>query len=96
MSEAIITTHKVRASPEKRAVEVFASLDAGEVIPGMFIHIPLNGMLDFTVRVREVSQLDGNRVRLVLDCGEDGDDAELVMAFNFGNETLLVQETEEI
>jgi MYXO-CTERM domain-containing protein len=55
MPEGIITTRTVRATPDKRAVEVIASLDAGEVVPGMFVHIPLNGMLDFTVPVVSVS-----------------------------------------
>jgi hypothetical protein len=95
MPEGIITTRSVRQSLNGRAVEVVAKLDAGEVVPGMFIHIPMNGMLNFTVRIEEVTPEADGCLRLVLDCGNDPEDAKLVMAFNFEDETLQVLETGE-
>jgi hypothetical protein len=95
MLEGIITTHDVRRTSDGRALEVVATLDAGEVLPGMFVHIPLNGMLDFTVRIQEVMPEAGGYLRLVLDCGDDPEGARLVMAFNFEDETLQVLETGE-
>jgi hypothetical protein len=93
MPEGIISTHEVRFTPDRRSVEVIATLDAGEVVPGMFVYIPLNGLLDLTVKVSEVFREAGNRVRLLLDCGEEAAGAELVKAFNFEDETLWVLET---
>lgn len=95
MPEGIISTCDVRLTPDGRSVEVIATLDAGEVVPGMFVHIPLNGMLDLTVRVSAVASEPENRIRLVLDCGEEAEGAELVKAFNFKDETLWVLETGE-
>jgi hypothetical protein len=83
----------VRPSSDGPALEVVATLDAGEVVPGMFVHIPLNGMLDLTVRVSSVAPEAGNRLRLVLDCGDAPGGAEFVEALNFGSETLWVLET---
>jgi hypothetical protein len=93
MPEGIITTHEVRPTEDRCAVEVIATLDAGEVVPGMFVHIPLNGMLDLTVEVSAVTHDKERRVRLVLDCGDEPDGAELIVAFNFEGETLWVSET---
>lgn len=95
MPEAIISTHDVRLTSDGCAVEVIATLDAGEVVPGMFIHIPLNGMLDFTVQVAGVMHEQENRIRLIVDCGQDPQDAQIIMAFNFADETLWVLETGE-
>ena len=93
MPEGIITTRTVRATGDNRAVEVIASLDAGEVVAGMFVHIPLNGMLDFTVPVASVSPAPDGCIRLILDCGDEKDGADLVVMFNFEGETLRVLET---
>ena len=95
MPEGIITTHAVRPTPDGLALEVVATLDAGEVVPGMFVHIPLNGMLDLTVRVSAVTRERDSRLRLVLDCGDEPGGAELVGAFNFEAETLWVLDTGE-
>jgi hypothetical protein len=94
MREGIITTRTIRATADNRAVEVIASLDAGEVVPGMFVHIPLN-MLDFTIPVASVAPAPDGCIRLVLDCGDEEDGADLVMMFNFEDETLWVLETGE-
>jgi hypothetical protein len=93
MPEAIISTECVQATLEGNAVEVVATLDVGEILPGMFLHIPLNSLLDFTVRIIEIAPLGGNHIRLVLDCGDDPDATDLVLAFNFADETLWVLET---
>jgi hypothetical protein len=95
MPEGIITARKVRPTSDGRALEVAATLDAGEVLAGMFVHIPLNGMLDLTVRVSSVTPEGENRLRLVLDCGDEPGGAEFVEAFNFESETLRVLETGE-
>ncbi len=95
MPEGIITTHEVRPTSDGRALEVVATLDAGKVVPGMFVHIPLNGMLDLTVRVSAVAPESEGRLRLVLDCGDEAGGAELVEAFNFESETLWVLESGE-
>jgi hypothetical protein len=95
MPEGIISTHDARLTPDGRSVEVIATTDAGEVIPGMFVHIPLSAMLDLTVRVSAISSEPENRIRLVLDCGEETEGAELVKAFFFERETLWVLETGE-
>jgi hypothetical protein len=95
MPEGIITTHDVRPTTDGRALEVVATLDAGEVVPGMFVHIPLNGMLDLTVRVSSVAAEGLNHLRLVLDCGGEPGGADIVAAFDFASETLWVLETGE-
>ena len=92
MPEGIITTRDVRPTADGRDLEVVATLDAGEVVPGMFVHIPLNGMLNLTVPVAEVTRECDNQLRLVLDCGGD---ADLIAAFNFESETLWVLATGE-
>jgi hypothetical protein len=93
MPEGIISTNEVRFTSDGRALEVSATLDAGEVVPGMFVHVPLNGLLDLTVRVSSVAPEQPNRIRLILDCDDDGETAKLVKAFNFENETLWVLDT---
>ena len=95
MPEGIITTRSVRQTPDGRAVEVVAKLDAGEVVPGMFVHVPLNGMLNFTIRVGEITPEADGCIRLLLDCGNDSESAKLVMAFHFEDETLEVLATGE-
>ena len=95
MPEAIITTRTVRETPDGRAVEVVAKLDAGEIEPGMFVHVPLNGMLNFSIRIEEVTPDADGSIRLLLDCGDDSESAKLVRAFNFEDETLQVLETGE-
>ncbi len=90
MSEGIISTHTFRETPDGKWIEVIATLDAGEALPGMFIHIPINGMLNFTLEVADVSPLDGGRIRILL---EGGDGSGLVMAFDFEDETLEVLST---
>jgi len=95
MKEGVISTHAVRATPDGRGVEVVATLDAGEVVTGMFLHVPLNAQVDFTVRITAVRPDAGDRICLILDCGDSADDASLVMAFNFAGETLSVMETGE-
>ena len=57
MADGTIIAKTVRAMPDGSAVEVMATLDAGEVHPGMFVHIPLNGSLDFTARIIAVSPI---------------------------------------
>jgi hypothetical protein len=52
-------------------------------------------MLDLTVRVSAVTQEGKDRLRLLLDCGNEHTGVELIAAFNFADETLLVQETGE-
>jgi hypothetical protein len=91
--EGIITTREVRRTADGRALEVLATLDAGEVVPGMFVHIPLNGMLDLTVPVAAVTHENDTQLRLVLDCGDEAGGAELVAACNF--EALWVLATGE-
>lgn len=93
MPEGIISTEQVRATQDMRAVEVIATLDAGEIVPGMFLHIPLNSQLAVTVRIAEIAPQEGKRIRLVLDCDNDPDDADMVVALNFEDETLWVLET---
>jgi hypothetical protein len=95
MPEGIITTHEVQFTTDGRALDVIATLDAGEIVPGMFVHIPLNGMLDLTVKVSAVTHESENRLRLGLDCGDEPSAAELVAAFNFEAETLWVLKTGE-
>jgi len=95
MREAIITTHAVSKSPGGKSVEFVATLDAGELAPGMFIHIPINWSLDFTVPIKEVVPLSPPDVHVILDCGDDEDDVDLVLAFNFDDETLWVNESGE-
>jgi hypothetical protein len=95
MPEGIITTRDVRPTKDGRGLEVVATLDAGEVVPGMFVHIPLNGMLNLTVPVAAVTHESDNHLRLVLDCGGEAGDAGLIAAFNFDSETLWVLETGE-
>jgi hypothetical protein len=92
MREAIITTRAVSMSPDGKSVEFVATLDAGELAPGMFVHIPMNSMLDFTVAIREVLPLSPPNIHVILDCDNDEDGAALVLAFNFDNETLWVDE----
>jgi hypothetical protein len=95
MPEGIITTHDLRSTSDGLALEAVATLDAGEVVPGMFVHIRLNSMLDLTVRVSAVAREGVSRIRLVLDCGDEPGRAELLAAFNFESETLWVLETGE-
>lgn len=95
MPEGIITTHNVRPTVDGPALEVVAALDAGEVVPGMYVHIPLNGMLDLTVPVVAVAHEGKTQLRIVLDCGDEAGGAELVAAFNFAAETLWVSGTGE-
>ncbi len=95
MSEGIITTRTVRVTADQRTVEIVANLDAGEIEPGMFVHIPLSGTLDVTVPIASISSLPDGALRLILDCGEDDDFANLVVGLNFEQETLHVLETGE-
>lgn len=95
MLEGLITTQTVRATADNCTVEVIASLDAGEVRPGMYLHIPLNRMLDFTVRVASISPTSDGYIKLLLDCGDESDGADLILMFNFEDETLLVLESGE-
>ncbi|MFH5806011.1 hypothetical protein, partial [Alienimonas sp. DA493] len=79
--------------PHPPWLEVEATLDAGEVRPGMFLHIPMNCLLNLTVSIAAVEPA-GARLRLELDC-DDELDADLVAGFNFEGETLWVLEIEE-
>jgi hypothetical protein len=92
MREAVITTQAVSISPDGKSVEFFATLDAGELVSGMFIHIPMNSMLDFTVPIKEVVPLSPPNIHVVLDCDNGENVADLVLAFHFDNETLWVDE----
>lgn len=96
MPEGIITARIVRATADGGVVEVVATLDAGEVKPAMFVHIPLNGTLDVTVPIASVSPLPDGTLRLTLDCGEEDSIAEIVLALNFEGESLRVLDTGEI
>lgn len=95
MREGIITMCDVRHTADGRALEVAAKLDAGEVVPGMFVHILLNGLLDLTVPVASVAHGNGTRILLILDCGNEAAGAVLVAAFNFRAETLWVSDIRE-
>jgi hypothetical protein len=81
--------------PDRKSVEFVATLDAGELARGMFLHIPMNSMLDFTVVIKKVAPLSPSNFHIVLDCDEDEDGAALVVALNFDNETLWVDEVGE-
>ena len=96
MREAIITTQTVSLSPDGKSVEFDATLDAGEIASGMFVHIPLNSMLDLTGMIKEVVLISPSKIHVILDCDNDEDTATLVLAFNFDNETLWVDERGEI
>ena len=61
----------------------------------MFVHIPLNSSLDFTVKIIRVSPAPNSRIRILLDCGNDLDSAALITAVNFEGETLKVLPTGE-
>jgi hypothetical protein len=95
MREAIVTTQAVSMSPDGKSVEFVATLDAGELAPGMFVHVPMNTMLDFTVTIKEVVSLSPPHIHVILDCDNDENEAALVLAFNFDNETLWVDEVGE-
>jgi hypothetical protein len=95
MCEAIITAQVVSMSPDGKSVELVASLDAGKLEPGMFVHIPINSTLDLTVAIQEIEPLSPPNIHVILDCGNDEDGAALVLAFNFANETLWVDEVGE-
>jgi hypothetical protein len=92
MREAIISTKRVRATPDGSAAEVIAALDAGEIVPGMFLHIPLNGLLAVTFRISEIVSLGDKQIRLTLDCDND---PEVVLLLNFEEETLWALESGE-
>jgi hypothetical protein len=94
MREAIISTLAVRQASEGRSIEVIAMLDAGEVVPGMFLHLPLNSMLDLTLIVAAVTHDIEGRTHICLDCDNESE-AAFVVAFNFENETLWVTESGE-
>lgn len=74
---------------------MIATLDAGEVVAGMFIHIPLNGMLDFTVRISSITIEKENLLLIILDCGDEPEGVELIRAFYFESETLWVLDSGE-
>jgi hypothetical protein len=94
MREAIISTLAVQKVSEGRSVEVIAMLDAGAVVPGMFLHLPLNSMLDLTLIVAKVTHDIEGRTHIFLDCNDESD-AAFVVAFNFENDTLWVTESGE-
>ena len=96
MTKAIITTHQVFSTKDGQDIEAIITLDEGEITSGMFLHIPLNGMIDATIPIREVISGEENRVRMILDCDKDAEMAEIFMAFDFENETLLVSDNEKI
>lgn len=91
MEQATITTQQIYASPDGRGVEVVATLNGGKIAPGMFLCIPMNRMLDFTVRIRQLTRLTPPYLHLVLEC-DDEEDAQLILAFHFNEETLQVTE----
>ena len=62
----------------------------------MFVHIAMNPMLDLTVTIKEVVPLSPSNIHVILDCDNDEDTATLVLALNFDNETLWVDERGEI
>jgi hypothetical protein len=95
MKEAIITTQTVAMSSDGKSVEFVATLDAGELAPGMFLHIPMSFILDFTVAIKKVAPLSPPNFHVALDCDDDEDGAAFVVAFNFDNETLWVDEVGE-
>ncbi|WP_171189488.1 hypothetical protein [Alienimonas chondri] len=76
------------------AVLLTAVLDAGEVLPGMFLNIPLNSMLNLTLLISSVAPIGDGLIRLTFDC-DDSLDADLLTAFNFEAETLWVTEVGE-
>jgi hypothetical protein len=92
MPEATVTTQRVYLSPNRKAVEVVGTLDNGDIVPGMYLHVPINGLLDFTVPVKQITPLTPPYVHIILDCGGEEEGANIVLAFNFEDEMLRVTE----
>lgn len=92
MREGIISIHDVRLLSDDCSLEVIATLDAGEVVPGMFVYIPMNISMDLVVKVSGVAPDSERLIRIVLDCEEVPD---IVKAFNLENQTLWVLETND-
>lgn len=71
---------------------------AGNLAAGMFVHIPLNPMVAFTVRICEVRPVRNSwglsLSGLVLRC-EDESGRQLIDAFGIGDELLVVHDTGE-
>ena len=55
--------------------------------PHVRAHSP-QGSLDFTVKIICVLPAPNSRIRILLDCGNDLDSADLITAVNFEGETL--------
>lgn len=95
MREAIISTKSVAITPDKSAIEVVATVDEGSVSAGMYLHVPLNRSTDITVMISAVKPAADGQVRLILDCGDDPEGADMIHALNFADETLLAREAVE-
>jgi hypothetical protein len=95
MREAIIATHAVSKSPDGKSVEFVATLDTDELVFRILVHIWINSNLEFTMTIKEVVLLSPPKIHVILGCDNDENNADLVLAFNFDNETLWINEVGE-
>ncbi|MHC4879300.1 MAG: hypothetical protein ACYTGL_22830 [Planctomycetota bacterium] len=92
--EARVQVHSTFTVPKPVPLFVVAvEVVDGEISAGMFLRVPLNPMLDFTVRIADVGPINNSwglsLVGLVLRC-DDESSRQLVDVMNIGDELLAV------
>jgi hypothetical protein len=91
MKTAITHTSTVRLASDGKTVEVVARVLEGHVEAGMALKIELNRSTAFWIPILRLKTLSENEVELTMDCEDDPEFAQAVVALNFADEILLCE-----
>ncbi|MBT1688578.1 hypothetical protein [Dawidia soli] len=85
----VIDSFAIRARNESYLIGLIRT---GTVKEGWFLNIPLNGSLALTVRVSRIEEIEiaGEKGKIYTLLVVQGDDSDLILDLNVGNETLAV------
>ncbi len=81
----------VRLASDEKTVEVVAQVLEGSIEAGMELNIELNRSTAFWIPILRVKTLSPSEVELTIDCEDDLEFAQAIVALNFADETLMCE-----
>ena len=77
--------------PDRQLFVMSGSVLEGEILPGMFVHIPCNSSLDITARIQSIeTALRQGAEDVCLCIQSDDDEADFLSGFNIRDEVIEV------